>query len=53
MEELKNELKNKIKNISFEEMKELLEKTKLPEAREIILNAMEEKDFEKFIEFIG
>lgn len=53
MEGLKNELKNKIQNISFEEMKELLTKTSLPEAREIILNAMEEKDFEKFIEFIG
>lgn len=53
MKELQLKLINNLKGYSFKEMKELLNNTKLVEAREAILNAMEKYHNEEFMKWLG
>lgn len=53
MEELKTKLKNNLRDLTFNEIIEILNKTELIEAREIILDVLSEKypiEFEKWID---
>ena len=53
MKDLQNKLLENLKGYDFNELENLLNKTNLPEAREVILNAMEkyhEKQFYKWLE---
>lgn len=52
MKELESTLKEKLRNVSFEDLKELMNKHKEPLIRGIILDVMEEKDEIKFYEYL-
>ena len=48
LESKKDELENKIVSLNYEELNELFNKTKDADAREIIMNKMQEKDVVRF-----
>lgn len=52
LREMKESFKNKIVNLDFEELVNLLNKHKEPFIRGIILDAMEQKDINKFNKFL-
>lgn len=52
MEQLTNELKSKIKELSFEELEELLIKYDDIDITDIILDEMKERDFEKYMQIL-
>ena len=52
MKELEIKLRKTAEKLNFEELKSTLEKIKIPEARDIIMQVMEEKDQVKFEEWL-
>lgn len=53
MKELQEKLIENLKGYNFKEMEELLNRTKLPEARNAIMDAMEKYYEKEFIEWLG
>ena len=52
MKELENTLKEKLKEVSFEDLKELMNKHKEPFVRGIILDVMEELHEEEYYKYL-